>query len=446
MSRFGPNILIVDDEPAIRRSFGLFLSDSGYTTRSASNMAQARLAIAEESYDAVLLDMVLPDGNGLDLVDELRASNPGMAIIIITAHGEIPVAVEAMRRGADNFLTKPVNLSELEVCLSKFLEIGRLRRSRDASLKLAGKSRPYFGESSAIKRVLDVATVASSSDAPVMIQGETGVGKGLLARWIHDNSPRRDAPFVELNCSMLGGDLLASELFGHARGSFTSAVSDRQGLLDLADGGTLFLDEIGDMDLNVQGKFLKVVEEKMCRRVGDVRSRRSDFRLICATNKNLSRAVKQGAFRVDLFYRIYVIPIEVPSLRERMHDLSGLAAHILRDLGRADTKLPDDVLELLMKNHWSGNVRALRNALERAHLLSSGGDLRPEHFSGILDIQEPSSPASSEIWPQHREIARIRAEIKRAGGSVEAAARELGMSRATLYRRLKKLRESGLDV
>ncbi|MBI5696803.1 MAG: sigma-54-dependent Fis family transcriptional regulator [Nitrospirae bacterium] len=434
------NILIIDDEPGIRFAFSQYLEAVGHSVKAAADRNEAGDALLRERFDAVLLDINLPDVNGLDLLTELRAGYPEMAIVVITGHGDIPLAVEAMRRGADNFLSKPVNMAGLDVYLRKALEISALRRSQTASERLAKPASPFFGDSQATSKMLELATVAAANDSPVMLQGETGSGKGVLARWIHGRSARGRAPLVEVNCSGLRGELLASELFGHAKGSFTSAVADREGLIEVADGGTLFLDEIGDMDLQVQAQFLKVIEEKQYRRLGEVKVRRSEFRLICATNKDLMEEARQGRFRLDLYFRIFVFPIPIAPLRERVSELPGLVRHIMAGLGRPSEAPSPEVMRMLASYRWPGNIRELRNVVERGVLIARGGPLTPECFPGLAGSTHPDAAALPAAAPSGMpEEERIKSELERQGGDVVRTASALGISRATLYRRLKKL-------
>jgi DNA-binding NtrC family response regulator len=430
-----PRVLMVDDEPDVRLGFALYLAKAGFAVLEASSLAEARQAIVSNPVEGVLLDLNLPDGNGLDWIAELRESQPGTAIIVISGKGDIPIAVEAMRRGADHFLSKPVDMGELEVFLQKGLEVGGLRRGREAQRRLAKKTEPHFGDSAAMRSLLDLATLAAENDSPVLLQGETGVGKGVLARWIHEHSPREAMPFVELSCAGLRGELIASELFGHARGAFTSAVADRQGLLDIADGGTLFLDEIGELDPSVQSQFLKVLEEKRYRRLGDVRERRSAFRLICASNRDLAADTETGRFRADLHYRINVFPIAIPPLRERPEDIPGLVASVLESL-RSPVGVSPEAMAVLRGYPWPGNVRELKNALERALLLSRRTALEPGHFSWL----RAAPVADFAAGGARADLDRIQAVLREHGGNVDQAASALGMSRATLYRRLQKAR------
>jgi DNA-binding NtrC family response regulator len=437
-----PRVLLVEDEPSTLFAFSRFMGKAGYSVTEATSLTSARETVASGRFDVVILDLNLPDGNGIDWIPEIKEEYPATAIVVITGSADVPLAVEAMRRGADNFLTKPVSLVDLDIFLRKSLEVGNLRRKNLTHKWLSKGFEAYFGESAAIRAVMELSTIAAENGSVVLLQGETGTGKGVLARWIYHHSANMSGPFVEINCSGLKGELLASELFGHVRGAFTSAVEDKPGLIEVADGGTLFLDEIADMDLAVQAQFLKVIEEKSFRRVGDVRTRRSNFRLITATNKDLAVQTGTGHFRSDLFFRINVFPVVLPPLRERVEDLDGLASHILASLRAPLRELSSEVRDLLKSYAWPGNVRELRNVLERALLISRGQPLRPRHFPG-LDASASSAaknvPAPSGLAAV--EEAYIRSVVEKSGGDVRKAAAELNMSRATLYRKLKKTRE-----
>jgi len=415
-----PKLLLIDDEPSFRVSMSRYLSHSGFTVRDAGTLQGARAALAGDHYDAMLLDLQLPDGNGMDWIAEIRRQYRDLILVVITGCSEIPVAVEAMRRGADHFVAKPIEPAEVTAYLQRALDAGpRLR----ASAPRARKSGSFFfGTSTAARELETMAEIAASSDAVVLIMGETGAGKGMLAKWIHEQSTRRAKPFVEVNCSALRGELLANEMFGHSRGAFTSAADTQEGLLDAADGGTLFLDEVGDMDPGIQAQLLKTIEEKRYRRLGDVKPRRSDFRLICATNHSLQQAVAAGRFRSDFFYRINVLSIAVPALRERINDLADFISEL--------TSVPVErsALDLLERHPWPGNVRELRNVLERAALVSRGQTIAPWH----LELEAAAGRRSED--PDVLEV------LQRHGGNKERAAREMGISRATLYRRLSDLK------
>jgi len=432
------NILIIDDDPMVQAAIAAFLTELGFNVHSASTLAGARESVAARSYEVAIIDQRLPDGSGIDLIRELRAISPDMAIVVITGAADVPLAVKAMQEGADNFLPKPVNFDDLLFFIKKSLEVRSLRKISLSRRRLEKKSYFDFGVSPAMASVQELARLAVENESPVIITGETGVGKGVLARWIHENSRRAAGSFVEVNCSGLRGELLASELLGHSKGAFTSAVQDRQGLLDIADGGTLFLDEIGDMDLAVQAQFLKVIEEKAYRRLGEVRMRASDFRLMFATNKDLVEEVSQGHFRKDLLYRIQVMPIVIPPLRERSEDIERLALHILVSLNYPFRDVVPDIVALLKAYSWPGNVRELRNVLERAVMLTRGNALTPQLFSGL---RGPSRTALLEPVGglEGLEMETIRAVLKRSSGNVNKAAKELGISRATIYRKIKRM-------
>ena len=434
-----PRILLVEDDAAGRFGFVRYFSQEGYAVTESSDLAGAREAIAAQRFDAIILDINLPDGSGIDFIETVRASDPSIPIVVTTGSGDIPLAVEAMRRGADNFLAKPIDNAGLAVFLRKALEVGALKRQQVARQRLEPRDDDAgFGNNPGMAAMLDHARIAASNDCTVLITGETGTGKGRLAKWIHRNSSRSKYEFVEVNCSGLRGELLAREIFGNVRGAFTSADQDRKGLLDIADRGTLFLDEIGDMDPAVQAQFLKVLEEKSYRRLGDVKLLRSNFRLICATNKDIDGLVANGLFRQDLLYRINLMVLHIPPLRERLDDLPQLAANLLRSLGSQDTGLPGDVTALLKAYAWPGNIRELKNILERALLLARGASLKPGHFAGLaLPRRGPSPPATPTILEAERAI--IAAVWQQTGGDADRAAKLLGISRATLYRKLKQI-------
>jgi DNA-binding NtrC family response regulator len=436
------NILIVDDDPATLLLFSHYLSDKGYHIKETSNLTGAKKAVTSQQFDAVILDMMLPDGNGMDWIKDLKENCPDIAIIVITSAGDIPVAVEAMRRGADNFLTKPVNMAEMVIFLQKSLEFQSLKRKDLAGKRLKKKAQPYFGENVTMKGVMGDALMAAENEFPILIQGETGTGKSILARWIHEHSQRSSAHFVELNCSGLRGELLSSELFGHVKGAFTSAIQEHQGLIEVADSGTLFLDEIGDMDITVQPLFLKVLDDKEYRRVGDAKLRWSNFRLICATNRSIHDAIKQGRFRTDLFFRINIFLIVIPPLRERLDDLEGLVRHILFSLGADKIDISEDVLNLLKNYSWPGNVRELKNFLDRAVFLTRGGPLRCEHFRGIENPSPVDLTGEIERGNLDRLVdEHIKSVIQSSGGDIRKAASELGISKSTIYRKLKKTQD-----
>jgi len=436
-------ILVVDDEAAIRFGIRDFLEAKGYAVTEAETCQEALAVFRGTRPDVALLDYRLPDGTALDLLPQLLRVDASVPIVVLTGHGSVDLAVRAIKDGAEQFLTKPVELPALHVVLERILE-----NQRNRQRQLASKSRrerdtldPFVGASAAVQELATVARKIVTSDSPVLITGETGTGKGVLAKWLHGNSPRADEALVELNCAGLSTELLDSELFGHERGAFTSAVKEKLGLLEVANAGTLFLDEIGDMDVQVQAKLLKVLEEQRFRRVGDVRDRSVDVRLVAATHQDLRRFVHDGRFRQDLFYRINTIQLVVPPLRERQGDIVSLARDLLSrlatDLGRGVVDLRPDAEEALLQYGWPGNVRELRNVLERALLLSDGGSLsrRDLRFEGTLG-SDPGGP-DTRLTLRAMEMRHIELVLREEGGRVPATAERLGVPKSSLYQKLK---------
>lgn len=442
MAQNNRQILIVEDDEAAAFGYTSFLSGSNYSVLCVSTLKEAQNTVENTDFDAVLLDLKLPDGNALNWIPQLKATSPDIPVIVISGIGDIPTAVQATKNGADNFLTKPVEMDELNSTLEKFLELKLLRKRNTVQQRLAKKEDICFGNSTKILELLNFARVAAGNDSVVLLQGETGTGKGVLAKWIHDNSGRTGEPFVELNCSGLKGELLKSELYGHVKGAFTSAVKEREGLIEVADGGTLFLDEIGDMDMEVQAQLLKTIEEKSFRRIGENRVRKSDFRLICATNRDLLQETKHNRFRSDLYYRICVFPITIPPLRERTEDISDLAGYFLETLSYSRLPLDEEVITLLQRYSFPGNVRELKNMLERAVLLSQGEPLASSHFPGLNGT--PRSDSWDDTVENLQEIEKIHIFkiLKKYNGNKKLASKALGMSFSNLYRRLQQFRNS----
>jgi DNA-binding NtrC family response regulator len=438
-------VLLVDDEPAVRFPICRFLKASGYDVDEADGVAAALEVFRRGPADAAVLDFSLKDGDGLDLLRELKAADPALPVILLTAHATIDLAVKAMKEGAEQFFTKPVELPALRIVLDRALEN---RRNRQASLAVKSRTTrqaadPFVGESPAIRHLASQAARVAAASVPVLVTGETGSGKGVLACWLHDHGPRADEPMVDLNCAGLSRELLESELFGYEKGAFTGAISAKPGLLELAHRGTFFLDEIGDVDLTVQAKLLKVIEELRFRRLGDVRDRRVDVRLVAATHRDLGRLVQEGKFREDLLYRINAVTLVVPPLRERGADVLLLARALLdrvgSELGRPDVRLSPAAESALAGHPWPGNVRQMRNSLERAVLLSGRSVLEAE------DVIPPSTgtaaappPDGSPLTLQEAERRHIEAVLRSSGGVVPRAAEVLGLSRSALYERIRK--------
>jgi DNA-binding NtrC family response regulator len=439
-------ILIVDDEPGLRFGIRDFLELQGYEIDEAESCRDAQETFRSSRPDIVIADYMLPDGTALDLLPRLKEINPDTPLLILTAHGSIDLAVRAIKEGAEQFLTKPLELPALLVILKRLLENQRNRHKQ-----LASKSRqvrhaidPFIGVSSSIRGLAEQARKVLATESPVLILGETGSGKGVLARWLHENSPRAEEAFVDLNCAGLSRELLETELFGHEKGAFTSAIASKQGLFEVAHRGTIFLDEIGDVDLQIQPKLLKVLEEKRFRRVGDVRDRQVDVRLIAATHQDISQLVRERKFRDDLYFRVSTIPLAFPSLRERVEDIPIMADYLLdklaTDLGRGEIRLEPESVRALQAYSWPGNVRELRNVIERAVLLSEQKSIRLQdlHFdgqSGSRTSYLDSSLTLTELEKQH--IQRVLLEEQ---GRVERAATRLGIPRSSLYQKIKKYR------
>ena len=437
-------VLVVDDESGVRFGIRDFLEQHGYEIEEAESCQDAQHLFRTSRPDIVIADYMLPDGTALDLLPRLREIDANIPLLVLTAHGSIDLAVRAIKEGAEQFLTKPLELPTLLVILQRLLQ-----KQRNHHKQLASKSRqvrqsvdPFIGTSAAIRSLADQARKLLSTESPVLILGETGTGKGVLARWLHENSPRADEAFVDLNCAGLTRELLETELFGHEKGAFTSATASKQGLFEVAHRGTIFLDEVGDVDLQIQPKLLKVLEEKRFRRLGDVRDRQVDVRLIAATHQDIGQLVREKRFRDDLYFRISTIPLSFPSLRERIEDIPTLAQYLLNkiaaDLGRGELQLDQSCIQALQAYSWPGNIRELRNVIERAVLLSDQKHitLNDLHFDGYTQVGVPfldSRMTLLELEKQH--IERVLQEER---GRVETAAKRLGIPRSSLYQKIKK--------
>ena len=437
-------VLVVDDEAGVRFGIRDFLEQQGYEIEEADSCRDAQNIFRSYRPDIVIADYMLQDGTALDLLPRLKEIDPDISLLVLTAHGSIDLAVRAIKEGAEQFLTKPLELPALQVILERLLE-----KQRNHHKQLASKTRqvrkainPFIGSSAAIRSLAEQARKVLTTDSPVLILGETGSGKGVLARWLHENSRRGEEAFVDLNCAGLTRELLETELFGHEKGAFTSATATKLGLFEVAHRGTIFLDEVGDVDLQIQPKLLKVLEEKRFRRVGDVRDRQVDVRLIAATHQDIGQLVREKKFRDDLYFRISTIPLSFPALRERVEDIPEVASYLLNklasDLGRGDIELTADCVAALQSYTWPGNVRELRNVIERAVLLSDHRsiDLKDLHFDGHANVGAPfldSRLTLLELEKQH--IERV---LQEESGRVEKAAKRLGIPRSSLYQKIKK--------
>jgi len=393
----------------------------------------------------VICDFRLPDGDASNVLERLRMIDSGVPLIVVTAHGSIDLAVHMIKEGAAHFITKPLELSVLLVVVQRLLDDRRRAARADAAAAVQRREEadPFCGTSDVIRRLHETTAAIAASDATVLIGGETGSGKGVLARWIHAHSKRAAEAFVDINSAGLSRELLESEMFGYERGAFTGASAAKAGLLEVAHRGTVFLDEIGEIDLHVQPKLLKVVEDKRFRRLGDVHDRVVDIRLIAATHADLRTLVSQGRFRSDLYFRINTFTLTLPALRERAEDIPLLAERILRrlaaQLGKQNVTLAKSANDALARHAWPGNIRELRNVLEHALLFARGSEIRSEdlrfaHVAPQETIGADEPMALAEIEKRH--ILRV---MRLEEGNVERAAKRLGIPRSTLYRRLKDL-------
>jgi len=436
-----PRILVVDDEPNVRGGIRRVLSRHGYDVVEAATCHDAELLFASQPPDAVLLDERLPDGRGVDLLSRLHESSPGVPVLMLTGHASIDLAVRAVKAGAEQFLTKPVDTEALRVLLERLLAGQRRRRAERAARLRPTPPDPFFGADPAMVKLARDARRAAEADRPVLILGETGTGKSLLARWIHDAGPRRDEPYVDLNCAGLSAELLDSELFGHERGAFTGAASEKDGLFTIADRGSVFLDEIGDMEPGVQARLLKVLEERRFRRLGGVRDLHVDVRLIAATHQDLEALIEQGRFREDLVFRINTLQLRLPPLRARSGDIPILARRLLErctaELGRPPARLSGEALEQLKAYAWPGNIRELRSVLERALLTAESDELTPEELR-LGTAHEPPADADPGATLASVEERHIRRALAHHGGNVAHTARSLGISTSSLYQRIQR--------
>jgi DNA-binding NtrC family response regulator len=444
-------LLIVDDEHSLRFSIGEWARDAGYQPIEAEDGGSALSQVRDRSVDAVILDLRLGTEDGLEVLRRLRGEEPGLPVIVLTGHGTIAHAVEATRLGAFDFMLKPPDLDHLAVVLERALEHTRLRREVDEARR--EKLPPIIGESPGLKKALQrLEKAGKSGTATILIRGETGSGKGLLARYLHAHSARAQGPFVELNCSAIPEQLLESELYGHERGAFTDAKRFKKGLFELADGGALFLDEIGEMTPGLQAKLLHVLETRTFRRVGGGSDITVDVRVIAATHRDLQKAVAEGRFREDLYFRLNVVPIEVPPLRERPEDVQVMAGHFVaqfcRELGRPPVRIHPEALRLMIAYAWPGNVRELRNLIERVVLLEAEDEIRPEHLP--VELTRSSSGAdlptsAASVFPPgvvrtlaDVEMLAIQHALSVCTGNKTLAAKQLGISRQTLRTKLKE--------
>jgi DNA-binding NtrC family response regulator len=434
-------ILIVDDELVVRDSLGKWFVSEGYTARPTGGAREALELIQQMEFDIALIDIKMPGMDGMELQRRLHEADPDLTVIIMTGYASVETAVQALKHGAYDYITKPVDPDELSHLVANALEHKRARREvvrLRENLQEVSPSTELIGKSPAMKKVTELIEMVAPTEATVLITGESGTGKEVVARAIHAAGPRRYMPMVTIHCGALTETLLESELFGHEKGAFTGAQYRKKGKFEIADGGSVFLDEISDISLKTQTDLLRVLQEKEIVRVGGNQQIKVDFRCIAATNKNLEALVKEGTFRPDLYYRLHVFCIDLPPLRERRDDIPLLVNHFLNKFcmatSRAMPQLSAEALEVLLRHDWPGNVRELENAVERALVVGRGSEIRPADFSFQFQAEEPKGGQTlDDVERSH--IERILRETQH---NLSRAARILDIDRTTLYNKLRR--------
>lgn len=434
------NILIIDDEEQLRKLLGRVISLEGFKTEQAGKISEARKILNQKEIDIILCDVKLPDGNGVDFVKEIISKYPLVEIVLLTAFGNIPDGVQAIKNGAFDYVTKGNDNDRIIPLLYQAMD--RVTAKKKSAIKISEKGSYGFndiiGNSPSIREAIRLAQKTANSDANVLLLGETGTGKEVFANAIHTQSKRAGNPLVAINCSAFSKELLESELFGHRIGAYTGATKDKKGLIELADKGTLFLDEIGEMNYELQAKLLRVIENGEFIKLGDEKTTKINVRVIAATNKDLEKAVEQGSFRKDLYYRLNVFTIRLPALRDRREDIPVLAKYFLSYFAAKEQKtalqLSDVALQLLQQHSWGGNIRELRNVIERAVVLSEGGNIMPEHLP--YEIQSQRESSTSDLSIAGVEKFHIKKVLQYTGGNKTKAAEYLGIGLTTLYRKM----------
>jgi two-component system nitrogen regulation response regulator NtrX len=447
----GERVLVVDDEAGIRQAIQQILEYEGFAVKTAGSGGEAITLHPEFKPQVIFLDVKMAGLDGLDTLARIKGLEPPVQVVMISGHGNIQTALEAVRRGAFDFLEKPLDSDRLLVTLRNALSQGALRVENAKLRGATSASYGMVGESSGLRAVRDLVAKVGPTPARVLITGENGTGKELVARAIHAASPRRDAPFIEVNCAAIPSELIESELFGHVKGSFTGAVADRAGKFEQADGGTLFLDEIGDMALAAQAKVLRVLQEGIVTRIGGSKPIQVDVRVLAATNKKVETEIAEGRFREDLYYRLNVVPIQVPPLRERVEDVPALLAHFAQLLGGGARKFDAGATDALARRPWPGNIRELRNAVERLLILAAGSTVTAAEVARVLDgaagaageeagaeSDAPAEAGSFEAFRQDAEKQFLAQKLKEHGWNVSETARAIQMPRSNLYKKLER--------
>ncbi len=437
------NILVVDDEEIVRESLVEWLREEGYRAEAASDGFEALEKLKERPWDIALVDLKMPRMDGIELLEKIKEQSPDTHVVIFTAYATVHTAVQAIKKGAYDYLVKPLDPEEVSLLIERLLQSRELAREVSylrKELKKRYRFHDLVSKSPKMQQIFEFARTVAKSNSNILILGESGTGKELLARAIHNESPRANGPFVAVSCVAIPDTLLESELFGHEKGAFTDAITQKKGKFELAHGGTLFLDEIGDISPKMQLALLRVLEEKEFTRVGGTKPIRVDVRIIAATNRNLQKAVEEGRFREDLYYRLNVITIQLPPLRERKEDIPLLVQHFIEkfniQMGKRVERISDEALRILMQYDWPGNVRELENVIERAMVIARGNAITPE------DIQLPSL-GPSQVPEQDKtleavEKAHIQRILNETNWNIQRSAQILGIDRTTLYNKIKK--------
>ena len=443
-----PRILVIDDEPAVRDALRQVLEYEGMAVRLAGSGGEGLTVFEEFLPHVVLLDVKMAGLDGLEVLSRLKVTDPDAIVVMISGHGTIATAVQATQRGAFDFLEKPLDADRLLVTLRNAMAHASLAGENERLKSVIDTKYPMIGSSAVLRDVRELIARVAPTSARVLVTGANGTGKELVARAVHEASPRRDRQFIEVNCAAIPTELIESELFGHMKGSFTGAVSDRPGKFELADGGTLFLDEIGDMSLAAQAKVLRALQEGVVTRIGAARSLEVDVRVLAATNKRLDQEIADGQFREDLFYRLNVVPIHVPSLRERQDDIPELIAHFIDQLGgragMVSKSFAADAVRRLESRPWPGNVRELRNAVERLLILSPGRSVTAADVDRLLPASTSAEPTPAdgggtfENFKQDAERVFILQNLREHDWNVSETARALAMPRSNLYKKIEK--------